>query len=380
MLGANPGRGRGQSGSGFQRRGRSSGQGRGSGLKPKTKKLKKPDDALEEFWDHIYIVYQTGQADKTVKTTNVIFNHIKKIYKHGDNLKKAIRDGKDVDFTKLEPVLLTGVTSIDTTTLIGFRYKLQIESLNKRMIIYDTNKTNAHGLAYGQCTQALKSKLQNRKDWNVIQEGLFKLVKAIKDVMHNYQDNRYYLGTIVKSMCNFFMVKQQEGESMHDYGTRLKIAFDIMETRIGKLKLKNVMQQQDDYQSMNATAKAKMEANAYDRLVAYQFLKESSPEKSITLKKDLQNDKAKGDDKYPKTLETAIELLGNYRTNNSNFTKPKQCNQQQNRQQDQAACKSVGFAIVPGDDRREFPHIKCHKCQNFGHYANHYPKETMTNI
>ena len=205
------GRGRGRSGRGIQGRGRFKG-GRGQQASIKTKKLALPDDALKELGDNIYVVNQSGQTDKFIKTTEAVLNYIQKTYKHGEDIKKALKQESDYDFSLIEPQIVGN--KIDTTTPEGFKYKLKMEQFFKRQDQYDTNKSNAHGLIYGQCTQAVKSKLQARSDWKDVQEDPFKLLNALREITHNYQDSRYYIASIATSIRNLFNMKQENKESL----------------------------------------------------------------------------------------------------------------------------------------------------------------------
>ena len=147
------GQGKGKSGRGG--RGRAN-QGRRKGDENK-KKLVLPDDAIAELGENIYVVNQPGQADKFVKTTEAILNHVQKTYKHGEDIKKALKTEQEFDFGSEEPKISGG--KIDTTTPEGFKYKLEMEAFFKQQEQYRSNKSNAHALIYGQCTQAVKSQL-----------------------------------------------------------------------------------------------------------------------------------------------------------------------------------------------------------------------------
>ena len=62
-----------------------------------------PDDAIAELGENIYVVNQPGQADKFVKTTEAILNHVQKTYKHGEDIKKALKTEQEFDFGSEEP-------------------------------------------------------------------------------------------------------------------------------------------------------------------------------------------------------------------------------------------------------------------------------------
>ena len=368
----NQGRGRGRSGRNGQGRGRS-GRGNRSQQVKKTKKLVLPDDAVAELGENIYILNSSGQADKYVKTTEAILNYIQKTYKNGDDIKKALKQEEEFDFGAVEPT--TTATKIDVSTPTGFKYKLAMEAFFKRQTQYITNKSNAHALIYGQCTLAVKNKLQARKDWDEIENNPFKLLKALREITHNYQDSRYYIGTVATSIRAFFNMRQEKEESLVEYAKRFKNARDIMETRFGKLDMNYCLKGTDDFDSGDDDAKKKLAEEAYNRMIAYEFLMGCSTSKSLELKKELQNDHAKGDNKYPKNLEKAVEMVSNYK-GSSNIPQRRREQDQQSTSNDTQR-ESVGFAqVVAGRDGRSHPRIECHNCHKKGHYANQCPDGT----
>ena len=171
------GRGRGRSGRGGRGRGNQNRR-RGDATK---KKLVLPDDAVTELGENIYVINQPGQADKFIKTTEEILNYIQKTYKHGEDLKKALKDESEFNFGNIEP---SAPTKIDLSTPQGFKYKLQMEGHYKREEQYRSNKSNAHALIYGQCTQGVKNQLQARQDWKLIQYDPIELLKALQEITH----------------------------------------------------------------------------------------------------------------------------------------------------------------------------------------------------
>ena len=186
----NQGRGKGQAN---RNGGTNGGRGRsvkfnkqGNNNNKSNSKFKLPDDAEKELGENIYVINNPGQADKYIKTTEAIINYIQKTYKNGDDLKKALKNEEEFDFGKVEP---EAPPTIDTSTPSGFKYKLAMEAFFKRQTQYITNKSNAHALIYGQCTLAVKNKLQARKDWDEIEDDPIKLLKALREITHNYQDS-----------------------------------------------------------------------------------------------------------------------------------------------------------------------------------------------
>jgi len=106
MVEPNPGRGRGRSNRGRGGRGRS---GRWNNAQStKTKKTSVPEDAESELGDNIYLINQSNQADKFVKTTEAILTYIQKTYKSGEDIKKALKEEAEFDFDKVKPTIKGG--------------------------------------------------------------------------------------------------------------------------------------------------------------------------------------------------------------------------------------------------------------------------------
>ena len=78
----------------------------------------------------------------------------------------ALRGPKDIDWKthpdKSDPPLAKGETKtksevkIDFSTQEGYEYKLEYESFMRRKEQFVTNRSNAQGLIYNQCTKEVK--------------------------------------------------------------------------------------------------------------------------------------------------------------------------------------------------------------------------------
>jgi len=305
------GRGRGRANINSQGRGRAGRVRINNQQWKKTKKLILPDDAVKELGENTFIINSPGQADKYVKTTETILNYIQKNYKNGKDLKKALKQEKEFDFGFIEPQ--TEKSKIDITTPTGFKYKLAMEAFFQCQNQYITNKSKAHAVIFGQCTLAVKNKLQSRKDWEEIEDSPFNLLKALREITHNYQDSRYYIGTIATAIRSFFNIKQEKEESLVEFTKRFKNARIIMKTRFDKFDMNKCLRNNDDYANSDDATQEQMAEKSYERMIAYEFLMGCSTQKAAELKKELQNDHAKGDNKYPADLERAVEMVANYR-------------------------------------------------------------------
>ena len=67
------------------------------------------------------------------------------------------------------------------------------------------------------------------------------ILKAIKEITHNYQYSRYPIESILKAITNVANIKQDENEYLEAFTKCFKNAKDIMETQHWKLTLKSIL-------------------------------------------------------------------------------------------------------------------------------------------
>lgn len=204
----------------------------------------------------------------------------------------------------------------------------------ERMRKYQENKVKAYALIYGQCTNGLKNRLESRKDWANIKNEPIKLLRAIKEVTHNFQDNKYPITSIYKSIQTVMNLKQEEKESISSFTKRFKSAVDIMETIHGKLPLTKYV----NTMIGSKDEKRVYREEAYDKFIAYAYLQAADKNKVGKLDEDLANNYAMGQDEYPIDLAKATDLIIGYqnKVNNPNHPSKKKGEQK-------TSAQGVGF-------------------------------------
>ena len=149
--------------------------------------------------------------------------------------------------------------------------------------------------------------------------------------------------------------------------------------------MSNFLSTNPDYQKAATAGKMDMEEEAYSRIIAYEYLMGCSSNKAKELRKELANDHAKGNNKYPKDLETAVEMVTNYRgSGGPNLQKRQEhrsaSNKNNNNHNPNIMKESIGFVqVVAGKDGQTHPKIDCYHCNKKGHYANQCPQAITTN-
>ena len=191
---------------------------------------------------------------------------------------------------------------IDFSTQDGYECKVAYGSFQRRKEQCVTNRSNAQGLIYNQCTKEVKNKLEARSDFYDLQNDPFKLSIALKELTHNYEDSKCCMESVVTSLCNFFNVKQEIGESLVDYSKWFKNAKDIKDNLYGSFNLKHALSRYDDYNNATQSEQKDLVMLAIGQAEAYVFLKGCTSDKAVQLKKEWQNDYSKGKTISPQAL------------------------------------------------------------------------------
>ena len=195
-----------------------------------------------DLTDYVYFIGDARQADNYTKVTEAILNYIQRTYQGGTYVKEALESGKDYDFTPERPTPIAAtsaptrrlstaseekdddpsalsVSRTDTTSIEYMILSAEIKQYVDKLSKYIDNMHKAYALILGQCTLGLKGKLEGRTDWALVKSPI-KLLQAIKETTHNYQDSRYPIASIFRSLKTFVNIKQEEKEPAADFVKR----------------------------------------------------------------------------------------------------------------------------------------------------------------
>ena len=109
----------------------------------------------ESLHGHIYDVGVYNQTELFTETTKKMASYTGQTYKEPQDIQRAIEEVKDIDI-----LMPTKRTNITITTLKAKLYKNDIEIWSKRESLYRQNKAAMYSVVLGQCTEAIKAKIE----------------------------------------------------------------------------------------------------------------------------------------------------------------------------------------------------------------------------
>lgn len=272
----------------------------------------------EDLKGYVYTYDEAARADQYDKTTKQIGQWVKKELQFSIDIYNSIKCLKEPDRDKWEPEELPE----DATTGKRAIFNEKIKEFMLRSRTYDNNRTKVYTIVYGQCSDAMRCKLEAQDDWDEIEEehNLVKLVKSIKAWMLNQQDSKSPVVRAVSSISAVFRIRQKRHEGLQEYRNRFTATVDVAKhtgVELGKalvtisnnvLKSDHKKEKRDDATSEEVK---NAEATALDKLLAVAFLLGADKARFQEVITDLENQYLKGKDEYPKDVTSAYtRLLG----------------------------------------------------------------------
>ena len=177
--------------------------------------------------DYKYDIGSAKNASEYVSTTKFLISRIATTFEEADDIATALTQGKDFDLDAHRPSLQVSIIKEDTTIAKANRerenqefeliFNKESEAYVQRMNQYRQNKPKAAALIMGRCTERLKTKLQQRSDWDKIEKDPVELLAAIKQHAMNYEATQYQMKTMTDSLKAVVNLRQKDDEELTDY-------------------------------------------------------------------------------------------------------------------------------------------------------------------
>ncbi len=200
-------------------------------------------------------------------------------------------------YKTFNPIETSGPTALFAEENETSRIELtaKINSQEKALIEMHMNKPKVFNVMLGNMSAESKDKVKQDTNWTTIlaEQDPLELLKIIKSTHIIGQTNIKRLDTFY-ARESFETLKQKSGQSLYDF----KHVFE---------------QHMDAYKSLGIT-----ELSAEDQ--AFSFIQKLNDQDYGDLKRDLENMASLGKDSYPTSLQSALLLAINYRSQTSNHT------------------------------------------------------------
>ena len=138
---------------------------------------------------YIFDCHRTQAAKNYNKIIKQITTYVGREYKHGSNIKHVV-ELRQLPTTDTPANLNTNATEVKHEI-----WCKQIEGYVKRTAILDENIQNRYSLVWGQCTEAMKSKVESQPNYETAYEandGIALLI-MIRNVNYFFKSQNKYL-------------------------------------------------------------------------------------------------------------------------------------------------------------------------------------------
>ena len=252
---------------------------------------------------HLYDVAKPGkQADQYTQTTKAIGEYVGRVY--GREMLQLVLHLKECKPSEPEYPTGNAVTERDKAVW-GKQYDLYL----KKQEQYEDYKAKVFTIVLGQCTKAMKNKVEGTTGFEseiAVNYDVVKLLQLIKSIAYGSNDKIYPSKQATDTLKQLMNARQQDGESQVDYYKWYVSIVEQAESTYGKVVPVEIAKKDSQYQSNHST----VEDGEWNKLLAYLFMDGADKNAYGPLLDDLQNDYALGmHDIYPDTVEDALQVL-----------------------------------------------------------------------
>ena len=290
-----------------------------------------------KFYPHTVGTQSQSVTYDTVK--DHIVQYVQKTYKNGLDIAESLDKEVMKDMTTLAPSRFISTNTDEAAKQVeqdgyDILYKVNLQEHIKRVQQLEENKTKAYSLIYSTyCNRVMQLRVEEHKDYeSTIKNDPIELLKAIRVLMHDPARAKYPFASMTEALLRALtFTKQQDNENLVDYVTRFKSAKNVLKSHVGSDVLDKFIEHTEEYRDeSDATKKAAMKTEAFDRWMAFLLMKNSDQKKYGSLITGLTSQYSMGNNQYPKTITAATDILANHKHDNAAWKKKNNTNKKQN--------------------------------------------------
>jgi hypothetical protein len=232
------------------------------------------------------------------------------------------------------------------------------------------NKMKLSSLMWGQSSKTTQSKVETHQ--NFVQcKGSYDSLNLLKILREFFRsdDRQYKCKAEDRTKCIYYNLRQTPEMSCQEYFERVRNVVNIIKslggTLVDEMHFIDELPPNANGHSQDQINQAKEQI--LEKKISYGLLVRADRNRYGKLIEEVENSYLKENNDYPRTPTEAYNLLVNHKNYNSG-----ERNLSQTEGLDQVAFVMEGIRIKSDGN---FPHIKCFKCNKYGHYKSNCPEK-----
>jgi hypothetical protein len=316
----------------------------------------KTEEGLEALKNHQYRISAVGlQADEYTKTTRAIAEYTARVYGH--EMKQLVLLGKEA--TPVAPTYPE--KGSDGEKAVWSKMYDQYLRKTEKYVDY---KAKVFTIIWGQCDRTMRNRIESTTEYKKAEDtnDVVQLLRVIKDIAFDADDKKYPPLQAAVAWSNLVRARQQDDEDLNDYYNRYSSLIELVEQTYGPFAPVTVAEKDPKYKG-NEEATLERERN---KMLACMFMQGASHLKYGGVMRQLKQDYALGDGKYPESMEQAVQVLRLCEA--KGLKKPKS-----KTSEDLTEAEESGLAAAQLPHFTKLKEGRCFKCGKKGHMAPNCP-------
>ena len=312
--------------------------------------LKTTTYSISELKDHVYGRASVGkQSAEYDKVTEEIGEYAGRVFGH--DMKNLVLHSTEA--APVQPVY-PGENAGGEDKAV---WKEEYSVFTKKRDRYTEEKAKIFAIIMGQCTDALKNRVQSDATYAAMeqQSNVIGLLQFIKAIALGASERVYPPLAAVQAWKRLVLTRQEEGEELTAYYKRFISLVEVVEKVYGMVLPVKIAERDRRYNRERARVEAKERA----KMLAVAFMEGADRQVYGFLCRGLSDDHALGDDRYPETMEDALEVL---RVSGAKKAAKKV-------KSDKELAELKKLQLVQGAGQ-----VTCWKCGEVGHVKKECPK------